>query len=101
MSGKMISDAAVDLAHSRGYIVAHFSPARVRDSFITNYAYDSKGYPDLTLVGPKMIVIEVKGDGDKLSPEQERWLEAFEKAGIQTMVLTSKAWREGELERIL
>lgn len=97
----MISDAAVALAHTKGYIAAHFAPARVRDSFITNYAYDSKGFPDLILVGPKMLAIEVKGDGDKISDEQIAWLDAFEKAGVQTFVLTSKAWRAGELEALL
>lgn len=101
MNGKQLSDAAVELAHLKGYIVAHFSPARVRDSWITNYAYDSKGFPDLILVGPKMLAIEVKGDGDKISEEQERWLAAFEEAGVQTLILTSKAWKAGLLDEIL
>jgi hypothetical protein len=101
LSGKQISDAAVALAHSKGYIAAHFSPARVRDSFITNYAYDSKGFPDLILVGPKVLAIEVKGDGDTISEAQEGWLAAFERAGVQTLLLTSKGWRAGELEAIL
>jgi hypothetical protein len=101
MNGKEISDGAVALARSKGYIAAHFSPARVRDSFITNYAYDSKGFPDLILVGPKMLAVEVKGDGDRISEAQEGWLAAFERAGVETLVLTSKGWRNGELDALL
>lgn len=101
MTGKMLQDAAVQLAHSKGYMAAHFRPAPSRSGYITPYSYDSKGWPDLFLLGPKQIVVEVKGDGDSLRPDQIRWLEAFEKIGVTTLVLTSKAWREGELEALL
>jgi len=101
MTGKQLQDAAVQVAHAKGYIAAHFSPARVRDSFITNYAYDSKGWPDLVLVGRKVVAVEVKGKGDSLSEAQRYWLSAFQRAGIETLVLTEKAWRDGELERLL
>lgn len=101
MNGKQLSDAAVALAHTKGYIAAHFRPAPSRSGFITPYSYDSKGFPDLILVGPKMLAVEVKGDGDSLRVEQKAWLGAFEKAGIETLVLTSKSWRAGELEAIL
>jgi hypothetical protein len=101
MNGRQLSDAAVELAHTKGYIAAHFRPAPSRSGFITPYSYDSKGFPDLILVGPKMLAVEVKGDGDSLRPEQEMWLAAFEKAGVETFVLTSKAWREGKLEELL
>ena len=101
MTGKELQDAAVQLARTKGYICAHFSPARVRDSFITNYAYDSKGFCDILMVGRKVIAVEVKGTGDSLSDAQRGWLVAFEAAGIETLVLTPKAWIAGELEAIL
>lgn len=101
MNGKQLSDAAVELARTKGYMAAHFRQAPSRSGFITPYSYDSKGFPDLILVGRKMLAVEVKGDGDKLRAEQIIWLDAFEKAGVQTLVLTSKAWRAGELEALL
>lgn len=102
MTGKQLQDAAVALARSKGYLAAHFSPARVRDSYITNYAYDAKGFPDLILVGKtKTVAVEVKGKGDSLSAEQLIWLSAFQRAGIETLVLTPKGWQAGELEAIL
>lgn len=101
MSGKELQDAAVRLAQNKGYVCAHFSPARVRDSFITNYAYNSKGFPDLLLVGRKVIAVEVKGTGDRISKEQAAWLLAFEIAGVESLILTPEAWREGALDRLL
>ncbi len=101
MTGKVLQDAAAALARSMGYHCAHFSPSRVRDSFITNYAYDSKGFPDLLLVGPKTVAVEVKGTGDSLSQHQRDWLARFEESGIETLVLTPKGWRDGELEAVL
>jgi hypothetical protein len=101
VNGKQLSDAAVALARTKGYIAAHFRQAPSRSGFITPYSYDSKGFPDLILVGRKMLAVEVKGDGDSLRVEQKAWLAAFEKAGIETFVLTSKAWRAGELEELL
>lgn len=101
MNGKQLTDAAVELARSKGYLCAHFRPAPSRSGYITPYSYDAKGWPDLILVGRKMLAVEVKGDGDSLRPEQRMWLDAFEKAGVQTLVLTSKAWRGGELEALL
>jgi hypothetical protein len=45
MTGKMLQDAAVSLARSKGYRAAHFRPAPSRSGFITPYSYDSKGWP--------------------------------------------------------
>jgi hypothetical protein len=102
VKGKELQDAAVALARTKGYIAAHFSPARVRDSFITNYAYDSKGWPDLILVGRgRVIAVEVKGTGDSLSAEQTEWLARLSESGMKTLVLTPKGWRDGELEALL
>jgi hypothetical protein len=102
LTGALIQAAAVEVARQRGYICAHFTPATVREGrMVTPYAYDTKGFPDLLLVGRKVVAVEVKGDGDTLRPAQKDWLDAFERAGIETLVLTSAAWREGKLEEVL
>jgi hypothetical protein len=102
MSGKILQKAAIDLAHQKGYMVAHFRASRVREGrTITAVGADGKGFPDLLLVGPKVVAVEVKGDGDYMRPEQKVWLETFEKAGVPTLVLTPKAWLAGELEALL
>lgn len=106
MTGKQIQDAAVALARTMGYKAAHFrqAPARGPGTFITPYSYDTKGFPDLVLVSrsrKRMVVVEVKGKGDKLRTDQVIWLDYFSEAGIPTLVLDEKGWQDGALERLL
>ena len=104
MKGKEIQDGIAQLARTKGWKVAHFSPGRVgpKDRWITNYAYDSKGWPDLFLVKHGRIVcIEVKGSGDKISAEQLEWLNALRDAGAVTAVVTGEDWKNGAVERML
>ena len=104
-SGKEIQDAIAAYARTKGYMVAHFSPGRVgpKDKWITNYAYDSKGWPDLFLVkaGFAPLAIEVKGDGDTMSSEQDEWLRVLMYSGVSVAVVTAADWRNGVVERII
>ena len=102
ISGKALQDAAATVAQSKGYLCAHFNPGQVRNGvFVTPFSYQSRGFPDLLLVGRKTVAVEVKGDGDSLSEDQRRWLEAFTHAGVETLVLTPKTWADGALEALL
>lgn len=56
-------------------------------------AFDS-GFPDLFLYGPEGCALwEVKGPGDTLRPEQDRWLRAFRGWGVAAEVVRV-AWLE-------
>jgi hypothetical protein len=103
MSGKLLQDEIVKLARGKGFRVAHFSPARVgpRDSWITNYAYDTKGFLDLVLVRERLIMAEVKGDGDSLKPEQKVWIEWLNEAGVESYVWRPKHWFDGTIDEVL
>lgn len=102
MNGKQIQDAAVKVARMKGFIVAHFTNVQdARGYYRTSFAYDAKGFPDLVLLGWKLVVVECKGDGDSIRPDQRKWLAGFEQAGIETLVLTSKLWKAGALEELL
>lgn len=102
MTGKELQKAAVSLARMKGYRVAHFPTIQdYRGVWRTPIAADGRGWPDLILVGRKMLAVEVKGDGDSLRVEQKAWLAAFENAGVETLVLTSKGWKNGELDALL
>lgn len=66
-----------DYARMRGWLVAHFRPARVADGWRTAGSYDAKGYPDLTLAKRgRVLHIECKGPRGVVPPEQEAWLAA-------------------------
>lgn len=105
VSGKEIQDGIAALARAKGYMVAHFSPGRVgpKDKWVTSYAYDSKGWPDLFMVRPGQppIAMEVKGDGDSMSAEQDAWMMVLMRAGCTVCVVTKKDWQSGMVEAIL
>lgn len=106
VSGKEIQDGIAELARTLGYRVVHFAPGRVgpRDSWITNYAYDSKGWPDLgcfRIRDGRKVAIEVKGDGDTMSAEQDEWMETLRACGFTVAVITRKSWEAGVVERML
>jgi hypothetical protein len=104
ISGKQIQDGIAALAQAKGWMVCHFSPGRVgpKDKWITNYAYQSKGWPDLFMVrAGRLVAIEVKGDGDSVSAAQLAWLNALRDAGVQTALVGPKEWASGAVERLL
>lgn len=102
MSGRVLQKAAIDHAHLMGWIAAHFTSVTDSRGFNrTPVAADGKGFPDLLLVRDCVKAIEVKGTGDKMRPEQEKWLAALSHAGVETMILTPKLYREGALEDFL
>ena len=56
-------DGIVQVAHLRGWVVAHFRPAQNRRGrWSTPLAYDATGWPDLTLVRDRVVCVEVKGE---------------------------------------
>jgi len=65
------------------------------------HTYDSRrsepGFPDLVIVGSRMIIRELKTERGRLSAEQRAWLDALSRAGQDADV-----WRPGDLysERI-
>jgi hypothetical protein len=101
LKGRELQKAIIELARRLGWKVAHTPPIATERGWRTAVAADGKGFPDLVLVRDRVIVAEVKGDSDRLRPEQKQWLSAFRMAGIPAHVWTPQSWRSGEIERIL
>jgi len=102
VTGKDLQKAVIDLARTLGWKVAHFSAMQGRDGiWRTPVAADGKGFPDLMLVRDRTIVVEIKGDGDRLRPDQKDWMTAFRMAGTAAHVWTPGSWDSGEIERVL
>jgi len=92
-------DALVEYAQALGYMVAHFRPGQVKPGvFVTNVAYDGKGFPDLVLVGRlRLIFVECKGKGIRaLRPDQEVWVEALRRTGNEVYVWNPGDWKDIE-----
>lgn len=102
LRGGPLQKSIIDLAHSRQWHVAHFSAVQdIRGIWRTPAKADGKGFLDLVLVRERLIMAEVKGDGDRLKPEQKMWIEWLERAGVETYVWTPKEWFAEEIDRIL
>jgi VRR-NUC domain len=83
------------IAHLYGWTVAHFRPARRADgSWMTPLQGDGAGFPDLVLVrGERCLFAELKAEGGRLAPLQQRWLEALRAVpGLEVVV-----WKPSQL----
>ncbi len=80
--------ALVDLAHTFGWHVAGFRPARTSKGWRTPVKYDGKGFPDLTLAHPEhgVVFAELKADRGRLSPEQAVWHAVLKAAGARVFI---------------
>jgi hypothetical protein len=100
-------DAVVRYARLKGWRVAHFRRATVREGrHATPVAYDGGGFPDLTMVRGGIIVFaELKRAGvRKLQPEQAIWREELIKAELVSAGVFYYVWNPHdikEIERIL
>lgn len=84
--------AVIELAHLRGWKVAHFRPAQTAKGWRTPVQGDN-GFPDLVLARRgDVLLIELKSEKGKVEPEQLAWGEAI---GI-----TWKVWRPSDWDLI-
>jgi hypothetical protein len=109
MSGKVLQATIIELAHMYGWRVAHFTSvlATGRDGqprYRTPVSADGKGFPDLVLVRShdRVMFVEVKGDGDKVRPEQQQWLDDLRSCAIHDVyVWTPKELDDGSIAEAL
>ncbi len=92
---RALKDACIDLAKACGWLVYHALPAvNSRGRWATHFQGDA-GFPDLVLVhkAGDLVVAELKSDIGRVTPGQQRFLDAFKAAGVETYV-----WRPAELK---
>jgi hypothetical protein len=93
-----LQTAVLQLSRMYGWKTAHFRAARMSDGrWVTPIQGDAKGYPDLTLVRDgELIFAELKSGTGKVAPEQQAWLDAFNRVpGIRAYV-----WRPNDIHEI-
>jgi len=88
----------IKLLQDNGWKVLATGAARIRkggkDTYVTPYRADGKGFPDCFAVHPsgKMLSLELKSNQGKASPEQVEWLLVLSKCGVITHVVTPDNW---------
>lgn len=102
MSEKELMEAVIELAQLRGWLVAHFRPARSEQGWRTPVSADGKGFPDLVMIREtRLIAAELKSDTGKVTPEQQVWLDAFGRATTEAYTWRPEHWTSGLIERRL
>lgn len=101
LSGRNLQKSIIPLARLKGWRIAHFPPVKTDRGWRVGVAADAKGWPDLVLVRDRLIVVEIKGDGDSMRPDQSEWLAAFRMAGVECHIWRPRDWLNGEIEEIL
>ena len=72
-----MQSVAVDYLRMRGWLVAHFRPARTERGWRTPGQYDAQGFPDLAIARDGQVeLIEVKSGRGKTTDHQAAWLAA-------------------------
>lgn len=85
----------IELAHTLGWLCAHFRPALTKHGWRTPVSADGAGFPDLILVRDRVIAAELKREKGKPSDDQQSWLEAFRAAGVEAYL-----WRPSDVDEI-
>lgn len=96
-----LQGAIIEAARLCGWRVAHFRPARTAHGWRTPVAADGAGFPDLVLVRERVVFVELKGDGGRLRPEQQGWLDALGRGGQECYVWTPSSWMSGDVDTAL
>ncbi|HXT99501.1 MAG TPA: VRR-NUC domain-containing protein [Polyangia bacterium] len=79
-------------AHMRGWRTSHDratnAPRRCRDcGSYQRIPRNTPGLPDLILLRrPRLVIAELKREGEKPTSAQQRWLDEFAACGIETFV---------------
>jgi len=87
----------IDLAHLYGWLVQHTRPAWTEKGYRTPIQGDA-GFLDLVLAHlgqQRVIFAEAKSQRGRLSPAQQRWIEALKACGQEVEV-----WRPDDINRI-
>lgn len=78
MNGAELLDAIKPVAKFNGWLLHHDRPARRKDGRWYTAVEGDAGFPDLVLARDgDVLFVELKGDGDEMGPEQERWQKAL------------------------
>jgi len=92
MSEANLQDAVMGIADVLGLRVHHETDSR----------RSRAGFPDLVLVGSRVLFVELKRQDGRLRPEQQAWLEALTAAeGVTAVVWRPLALLDGTIQTTL
>ena len=100
---RALKDACIDLAKAHGWLVFHALPSiNARGRWATHFQ-GHPGFPDLCLVHPlgDLVVAELKSDIGRVTPSQQRFLDAFTVSGVDAYLWKPEHLKNGFIARRL
>lgn len=97
VSGGALQESIIALAQPFGWKIAHFRPCKTNHGWRTAVSADGKGWPDLYMVNPARAIViyrEIKGQYEKVSPEQSQWGDWLTEAAQDWKVWRPRDWDE-------
>lgn len=93
----------IDLAELLKWRCAHFRPGmNWRGVWSTAMSgSQAAGYPDLTLVRDRLVMVECKAEKGRMTPDQLDWAAALSNAGVEVYCWRPSQWISGEIEAVL
>ena len=101
MSEDDLLNHIIGMCRLYGLRTAHFAPAWTEKGYRTAVRGDGKGWPDLIIVGYKLIVRELKDAKGRPTPEQATWLKSLQLGGVDTTIWRPSHWYDGTIQREL
>ena len=93
--------SVLDLCRHLRLRTAHFRPARTEHGWRTAVSGDGQGWPDVTIVGRKLVIRELKTERGRVVGPQAEWLLALQRAGVDADVWRPTQWVDGTIQRHL
>lgn len=101
MSEEQLLTVVLQMARALRLCTAHFRPARTEQGWRTAVSGDGKGFPDLVIVGRRVLYRELKRMGEHPTAAQMGWLTRLEDAGQDVELWRPADLRSGRIEREL
>jgi hypothetical protein len=99
MTEKALQANIIQMAHALGWLVMHTRPSLNRRGVWATQLTGDPGFPDLVLAnGGRLILVELKSEAGKLTPDQLKWQNALPNGYY---VWRPSDWLDGTVERIL
>jgi hypothetical protein len=103
MSEQELLTCTIELAELFGWRAIHHRPAMNRRGHWSTAMSGTQaaGWPDLLLCRERLIAIELKSERGTVTPDQQSWLAALGKAGVEVHLWRPADWQDGTIESAL
>lgn len=93
MSEQQLQRAVIDACDTLGLLVFHVTDSRA--------AKVRRGWPDLAIVGKRLLIRELKTETGRVRPEQHLWISRLVRAGVDAGIWRPSSLLSGEIVQTL